>query len=192
MILRGPGSNMNDGTPGWRVYHIVCVSQFDFFFFLHTLKFFLSRRVRASVTLNISSLPLIGPGADCACYHTQRQATEIIASLPRWADSFFRQIYYQMVQLKDAAQLSIVFMMIFFKTSPSGFAGPPENTGTSRADHFPILPSSPCGNKLKHKPCPPHFSWMPSRSSPYLTEPLSKLELCQYISSMVRRSFQNK
>lgn len=112
MILQGPGSNMNDGTPGWRVYHIVCISQFDFL--LLTFKFCSSRRVRASVTLNISSLPLIGPGADCACYHTQRQATEIIASLPRWADSFFRQIYYQMVQLKDAAQLSIVFMMIFF------------------------------------------------------------------------------
>lgn len=177
MILRGPGSNMNDGTPGWRVYHIVCISQFDFL--LLTLKFCSSRRVRASVTLNISSLPLIGPGADCACYHTQRQATEIIASLPRWADSFFRQIYYQMVQLKDAAQLSIVFMMIFFNFS-------------YRTDHSPILPSSPRGNKLKRNPCPPHFSWMSSRSSPYLTEPLSKLELCQYISSMVRRSFQNK
>lgn len=36
----------------------------------------------------------------------------------------------------------------------------------------------PSGNKLQHKPCPHHFSWMPSRSQLYFTRPSPKSELC--------------
>lgn len=172
---------------------LLCLPHCLLLTFLYVLTFFLLSCAHDSVTLNISSLSSIGLRADYVCYHTQGQVTEIIPppSLPptaatttttaKWADSFFRQIYYQMVQLKDAAWLYILFMMkwIFW-------------LWLLLQDLHPPPPPSPSRNKVKHKPCPPHFSWMPSRSSPYLKEPLSKLELCQYISSMVRRSFQNK
>lgn len=109
---------------------------------------------------------------DYTFYPTQGQVTELV---------FFRDIYYQMVQLPDPAWLYILLMMKWisfdydfsFKICCSSRK---YISGTSRTDSPPLPPP---GNKLQHKPCPPHFSWMPSRSPLYLTHPVSpKFELC--------------
>lgn len=170
MMPRSLGSNMNAGTPCCAVYPVVCFDD------SHTYTVFLIKLrvcMYPSLALNISSVSFIlwtdVLEKDYMCYHTQGQVIEFL----------FRHIHYRMVQLPDAAGCISSWWWnesFLTMTSPWRFAVPPGNICPVRPGQTPLSP--PFWNKLQHKSCPPHSSWIPSRSLLYLTHPMSKFELC--------------
>lgn len=161
MIPQGPGSNMNAGTPRRPVYPLVCFDD------SHT-QFFLLSCVNVSFTCSQFFLCVFNSK------YTDVRKTDDSRTGNR-ALIFFRQTHYWMIKLQETAWLYICMIKWYFSTSPYSFGVLPISIWTV---HLGLIPLPSFGNKLKRKPCPPLFSWMPSRSSVLYISHTYKSELC--------------
>lgn len=163
---------MNTGTPCCAVYPVVCFDD------SHTCTVLLIKLhacvcMSQSLALNYF-LYVLNSGVfemDCMSYNSQGQEIELIFFL--W-ELIFSDIYI-IDRYNFRMQPGCIFFLWWNESSSffHDFSFKICSSSRKYIQNRSLL--TPSGNKRKHKPFPPHFSWMPPRSPLYLTQPRPSL-----------------